>query len=66
MRRAGLFQAVWIDADRIRVRMPDDDFDAPPQRLSRPDGERLVVAWREDLKQEAAKCSISAVSVEKK
>ncbi len=46
MRKAGLFSAVWVDADKIGVRMPGDDPDLAPQRISRFQAERLIAAWK--------------------
>jgi hypothetical protein len=46
MRRSGLFSAVWIDADKIRVRTPDQMPDEAPQRLTRLQADMLIAAWR--------------------
>jgi len=46
MRRAGLFAAVWVDQDKIRVRMPGEDLDLAPQPLSRFQAEQLIAACK--------------------
>ena len=46
MRREGLFQAVWIDADKIAVRTIEQEISDPPQRLSRFQVEQLIAAWK--------------------
>lgn len=53
MRRCGLFSAVWIDADRIRVRLPDQMPDDPPQAISRGQADQLIEAWRATLRKNA-------------
>lgn len=46
MRKCGLFSAVWIDADKIRVRLPDQMPDEPPRPLSRTQADMLIAAWK--------------------
>ena len=43
MRRAGIFQAVWIDADRVQVQRElwDD-----PQYITREKAQRLIAEWK--------------------
>jgi len=53
MRKAGMFAAVWVDADKISVRMPGDDPDLAPQRISRIQAERLIAAWKDSSKKRA-------------
>jgi hypothetical protein len=54
MRRCGLFQAVWIDADRIRVRLPDQMPDDAPRSLSRIEANMLITAWKAAPKKPSA------------
>ncbi len=49
-RKAGLFSAVWMDQDRIAVKMPGEDPDMAPQRISRFQAERLIAAWKSPKK----------------
>ena len=60
MRQSGLFQAVWIDAEKIRVRLPDQMLDESPQPLSRMQADMLIAAWQ------AAPKKPSAIAVSRK
>lgn len=46
LRRAKVFEAIWIDADVIRVRLPGVDPELPPQKLTKFEAERLIDAWK--------------------
>lgn len=46
MRRAGLFQAVFIDADRISVLTLEQEWNDHPQPLSRVQAENFIAEWR--------------------
>jgi hypothetical protein len=43
MRRAGIFQAIWIDADRIRVQR---EMWEDPHRIMREEAQRLIDEWK--------------------
>lgn len=45
MRRCGLFETVWIDADKIRVRKYGDKPGAS-EPLSRLEADMLIAAWK--------------------
>jgi hypothetical protein len=45
MRKNGLFEAVWIDADNIRVRKPGDEYGST-ERLSRLQANALIAEWK--------------------